>query len=182
MKKLIYILPVIIAAIFSASSCNGTDEWDTYEQWRKENEKWVSQQGSLIAPDGKAYYERVNAEWNRGAYVLMHFFNDRNATAGNLSPMWTSTVQVKYKGRLYNDVAFDSSYTAVDSLFTCAPGDVIAGWGLALQNMHVGDSARVIIPWQLAYGSTSTGTIPAYSALQFDIKLVNISGYEIKPQ
>ena len=47
--------------------------------------------------------------------------------------------------------------------------------------MHVGDSCKIIIPYNLGYGSTSRGTvIKAYSMLEFDIKLVDIYRYERK--
>ena len=110
----------------------------------------------------------------------MHYFNDRSLTEGNLTPLSTSTVSVKYIGRLYNNEPFDSSYLATDSLFTTKVGDVISGWGIALQHMRVGDSVRVVIPYQQAYGATQSGSILPYSNLQFDIKLVDIPLYETK--
>ena len=39
--------------------------------------------------------------------------------------------------------------------------------------MHIGDRWKVYIPYQLAYGKTNNGTIPAYSTLVFDVTLVS---------
>jgi len=39
--------------------------------------------------------------------------------------------------------------------------------------MHKGDHWRVTIPYQLAYGETASGVIPAYSTLVFDIWLTD---------
>ena len=40
--------------------------------------------------------------------------------------------------------------------------------------MYVGERWMVYIPWQSAYGSSSTGSIPGYSALAFDIQLEDV--------
>jgi FKBP-type peptidyl-prolyl cis-trans isomerase FklB len=40
--------------------------------------------------------------------------------------------------------------------------------------MKVGERWEVYIPWQQGYGSSVSGTIPAYSTLIFDVNLVSI--------
>lgn len=181
MKKSLFTLPIVVAILAIVSvSCGGDDTWKTYETWRNNNQQWLQSLRSILDEDGKEFYQRLSPEWNKQAYIYIHYFNDRRETEGNLQPLYTSTCNVKYIGRLYNDVAFDSSYNNVDSIFTTRPSDVIAGWGIALQNMRVGDSVRVAIPYEMAYGTDGSGSIPPYSALQFDIKLVDIPAYEIK--
>ncbi len=167
-------------AALITTSYDDDNTWNDYSEWRDANNDWLLQQGALVGEDGQAFYNRVIPEWNKSAYVYMHFFNDRTKTIGNLSPLYTSTVSVKYIGKLYNDVPFDSSFTAVDSLFTTKLSSVVSGWTIALQEMRVGDSARVVIPYQQGYGANAQGSIPPYSALQFDIKLVDIPAYEVK--
>lgn len=179
MRKLLYILPLLAIALATVSSCNDDDNTD-YTQWRQDNENWLVQQGGLLGDNGQAYYTRVSPDWNKAAYVYMHWFNDRSLTQENLTPLYTSTVSVKYIGRLYNDAPFDSSFLATDSLFNTTLGSVISGWTIALEKMHVGDSVRVLIPYLQGYGINGSGSIPPYSALQFDIKLVDIPLYEIK--
>jgi FKBP-type peptidyl-prolyl cis-trans isomerase FklB len=49
---------------------------------------------------------------------------------------------------------------------------VVDGFSTALQNMHIGDRWLVYIPYTLGYGTTDSGTIPAYSTLVFDITLL----------
>ncbi len=109
-------------------------------------------------------YQTLTPAWNTSANVLIRYLNDRSKTVGNLSPMLNSTVDVKYIGRLYNDVPFDSSYLQTasygDSLFRTQPSSVIQGWTIALLDMRVGDSARVVIPYNLGYGSSGSGVIP----------------------
>lgn len=164
----------------SCTEDENKDTWETYKEWREKNEAWLQQQAAREETSGKAYYQRVVPAWNPGVYVLMHKFNDPTTTQGNLMPLMSSTVNVKYKGMLYNDVAFDSSYTRVDSLYTTKLSNVIEGWQIALQYMHVGDSVEVIIPYESAYGVSGSSAIPPYSALKFQIKLVDIPAYEIK--
>ena len=88
---------------------------------------------------------------------------------------------VKYAGRLYDDTPFDSSYKLTDSLYISQLSDNIKGWWIALSDMRVGDSAVVVIPASQGYGSQSTGIIPPFSALRFNIKLVDIPYYQEKP-
>ena len=186
MKQIL--LPLVVLALAAASmvSCNtGDDEdvWKDYTSWRLANEQWMADMEARQLPDGRKEYTRVVPVWNKNAYVLMKWFNDTMLTADNLRPLYNSTVDVKYIGRLYNGVAFDSSYVATtwgDSIFRARPSGMIAGWQIALERMHVGDSVEVLIPYEYAYGAKSTGTpgteqfIRPYSALQFHIKLVDI--------
>ncbi|MDE5837457.1 MAG: FKBP-type peptidyl-prolyl cis-trans isomerase [Paramuribaculum sp.] len=181
MKKIIIFASLLIAAVVGVSSCSDESTWDTYKDWRETNEQFYQEQKSLKNPDNTPFYTALNPNWLPNSGVLIHFFNDRSLTAGNLVPLVTSTVDVKYKGWLCNDVAFDSSYTATtygDSIFRTIPSQTIVGWQVALTNMAVGDSARVVIPWSLAYGTQSTGSIAPFSNLVFDIKLVDIYSYE----
>ena len=169
-----------LAITMLMGSCMGKDDSETYKDWRQQNEDWFAKQAA-----NTSYYTTVRPSWNNSVYVLMHWYNDRSKTAGNLKPLYTSTVDVKYRGKLYDDTPFDSSYlrtSPADSIFRVqVSGDVIEGWAVALTNMHVGDSCEVIIPYNLAYGTYSRGTvIKPYSMLIFDLKLKSINNYETK--
>lgn len=182
MKRLPYLL--ILAVAIAVAACNSGDDdvWEEYSDWRETNEAWILEQATLTNADGTPYYEKLVPAWNPQAYVLIHYFNDREDTEDNLSPMLTSTVDVKYYGRLYNDEPFDSSYANTqwgDSIFRTTPSSVIEGWAIALQNMRVGDSCEVVIPYQQAYYTSEYGIIIPFSALKFNLKLVDIPYYEI---
>jgi len=179
------LLPLTFLAMAGmVSSCNDDDQstWEQYKEWRQTNIDFYEEQKYLMTPEGENYYNTLTAPWNSGAEILIRYLNDRSKTEGNISPMLTSTVAVKYIGRLYNGEAFDSSYSVKpDSVFTTAVNNVISGWTLALQYMRVGDSVRVVIPYGQAYGSSGSGSIYPYSTLVFDIKLKNVVDYEAKP-
>lgn len=184
MKKLLFAIPLLLLAL---TSCAGDDDkttWDTYTEWREINQQWVDEQADLLGIDGKPVYTKVVPAWNKGAYVLVKWHNDTMLTCDNLRPLSTSTIDVKYKGRLYNDEPFDSSYTntvPADSIYRSRVNDNINGWIIAMERIHVGDSVTLIVPYGSAYGSSSKGKIKPFSALQFDLKLVDIPGEYIRP-
>ena len=121
MKKLPLIF-LFIGLVVGFISCSEEDEnWNEYKEWRNTNNAWLTEQGKRLNPDGTRYYDTIRPDYDKGQYVLAHWFNDRKLTQGNLKPYYTSTVDVKYIGRLYNDEPFDSSYTLMadygDSIF-----------------------------------------------------------------
>ena len=84
------------------------------------------------------------------------------------------TVTVNYTGRLVNGTVFDSSEGKPPFSFTLGVGQVIPGWDEGLQGMKVGGKRQLVIPPDLAYGSSSVGSIPANSTLIFDVELVDV--------
>jgi FKBP-type peptidyl-prolyl cis-trans isomerase FkpA len=90
---------------------------------------------------------------------------------------------VQYTGWLYEASArdnkgkqFDSSRTAGQPFrFPLGTGQVIKGWDQGVVGMKVGESRRLIIPADLAYGDGGAGgVIPPGATLVFDIELVAI--------
>lgn len=169
--------------LLTLTACNADSDDDKKEEvdqeWVDANNAYYDSEASRVDADGSLFYTRIVPQWNSNASILMHRFTDPALTAGNLVPMITSTVNVKYEGKLYDGTVFDNSYSATDSLYTTKVSNVVEGWAIALCNMHVMDSVRVVIPAGQGYGSSSHGSIPAFSTLVFDIKLVDIPGYEI---
>ncbi len=183
MKSLTYIIfAAIISVALFTGACESDNTWEIYEEWRQENDNFYNAQAALKNSDGTLFYRQLTPSWYPSSGVLIHYFNDRSKTEGNLSPLVTSTVDVKYIGRLYNDEPFDSSFTLTangDSIFRFQPTQTITGWQIALSDMRVGDSARVVIPYGQGYEAQTTGSIPPFSTLVFDIKLVDIYRYEL---
>jgi FKBP-type peptidyl-prolyl cis-trans isomerase FkpA len=84
------------------------------------------------------------------------------------------TVTVHYTGALAsNGVIFESSLDGGNPA-TFGLDQVIKGWTQGIPGMQVGESRRLIIPAELAYGSSGAGTIPPNSDLVFDVQLIKI--------
>jgi peptidylprolyl isomerase len=82
---------------------------------------------------------------------------------------------MKYYGTLTNGTLFDENYTKTTAFaFTLGSGQVIAGWDKGLVGMKVGGTRRLVIPAAQAYGSQSTGSIPANADLVFEVQLLRI--------
>jgi len=86
-----------------------------------------------------------------------------------IKPKANGRVRVKYVGRFADGSVFDESAQPVwfklDS--------VISGWRIALQEMPVGSTWRLVIPSAQAYGAEGAGDLIApYSPLVFDLQLL----------
>ncbi|MCH5328759.1 MAG: FKBP-type peptidyl-prolyl cis-trans isomerase [Coprobacter sp.] len=177
MKKLPCIITLLLVFVAFGCKKDKDDEdsnyWTKYEKWRKANVAFFAEQSDNPG------YNKVYPVWDRTAYILLKYHKRGDESVP--SPYLTSTVDVKYEGRLYDGTVFDSSYgqtTYGDSIFRTRISAVIEGWQIALTQMHPGDSCTIIIPSDLAYGEAIQGDILPYSALTFDLKLVDIKTYE----
>lgn len=184
MKK----LPAIAALAIIIGACSGNDDtttWEKYTDWRETNNAWLVQQQARKNPDGTPYFKTLVPDWNPSSFVLIHYLNDRKETEGNLSPLYTSTVDTRYRLELFDGTPIDSSTLATSGgapgIYRAQVNNLIPGWSVALSDMRCGDTAEVVIPHQLAYGSGSAGDLKPYSNLRFNIRLVDIYRYEQSP-
>jgi FKBP-type peptidyl-prolyl cis-trans isomerase FkpA len=90
---------------------------------------------------------------------------------------------VEYTGWLYEAAAtdnkgkqFDSSRSAGRAFkFPLGTGSVIKGWDQGVAGMKIGESRRLVIPPDLAYGDNGAGgVIPPGATLVFDVELIAI--------
>lgn len=85
------------------------------------------------------------------------------------------SVTVNYSGWLKDTgVLFDSSFKPgrTPFPFLLGSGGVIKGWDEGVSGMKIGETRRLIIPPDLAYGAAGKGDIPPNAALIFDIELL----------
>ena len=183
MKKLPFI--IILLAVIAVACAKGEEStWDKYKDWREVNNNWLAEQLSRTNPDGTPYFQKIVPDWNPGAFVLIHYFNDRAETEGKLSPIYTSTVDVRYMLHLYNDTPVDSSSNLTQNgpgIFRCRLNEMIQGWAMAIPDMRCGDTAEIIVPYGVAYGAQTQSGMNPYSNLRFNVRLVNIAHLESSP-
>ena len=183
MKKILYIVAAVIA-LGAVAACTDDDNnkttWEQYADWRQTNITWLEQQQARTNPDGTPYYEVVTPSWYSGASVLMHRFGESNKN--NLRPLSTSTIDVIYQGFNCEGERFDSSLSQTvygPAIMRFKLNEVIDGWTAAFETMYVGDSAEIICPYNMAYGESYVSSlIQPYSALRFNVRLVDVYAYE----
>ena len=88
------------------------------------------------------------------------------------SPDRGSVVTVHYTGKTINGKTFDSSRGGVAPAFRLR--DLIPGWIIALQQMHIGDKWEIYVPAEQGYGRFSQPGIPGGSTLVFDVELLAV--------
>jgi FKBP-type peptidyl-prolyl cis-trans isomerase FkpA len=92
------------------------------------------------------------------------------------------TAVMQYTGWLYEATAKDNKGKQFDSSrgrgafkFPLGTGSVIKGWDQGVLGMKIGESRRLVIPPDLAYGDRGAGgVIPPGATLVFDVELVGI--------
>ena len=90
-----------------------------------------------------------------------------------VTPADTSKVKVHYKGTLIDGTEFDSSYKRNEPT-TFVANQVIKGWTEALTMMPVGSKWEIFVPQELGYGAKEAGQIKPFSALVFEVELLDI--------
>ncbi|HFL7595500.1 TPA: FKBP-type peptidyl-prolyl cis-trans isomerase [Yersinia enterocolitica] len=89
------------------------------------------------------------------------------------APKDSDTVVVNYKGTLADGTEFDNSYKRGEPLSFRLDG-VIPGWTEGLKQIKKGGKITLVIPPELAYGTTGVPGIPANSTLIFDVELLDV--------
>ena len=91
-------------------------------------------------------------------------------------PAKGDTVAVIYKGMLLDGTVFDQSALAGGPFkFRVGTGEIIEGWDKVVATMRKGEKRLVVIPPELAYGSSGiSGVIPSDAFLVFEMELTSI--------
>jgi FKBP-type peptidyl-prolyl cis-trans isomerase len=157
----------MFAVAISFATCN-KDEKEN-DIWREANEADYRK-----ISVNSAYQELKTASGPSGI-----FYKVIKSGTGNEYPLQTSSVKVLYQGSYYTGDVFDagSSKNGISKEFLLTGNYCVRGFSYTLQNMVVGDKWEVYIPYNLGYGSTSSGSLKAYSNLIFEIELLEINQY-----
>ena len=162
-------------------SCDDDDAkttWEQYASWRESNTAWFNEQAMLKDEAGLPLYTLTAAAYNPQNQFLMRFIGNPEENEGNYQPLYTSTATVNYEVHLFEGTTIDSAANFTTQL---SSSGLITGWSEVITRMHVGDSVEAILPYTLAYGSTGAMAVPPYSVLRFNIRLVDVPAYEVRP-
>ncbi len=88
-------------------------------------------------------------------------------------PSVRNVIMAHYTGKTIDGKQFDSSRGGAP--LACRLCDLIEGWVIALQQMHIGDKWELYIPAEMGYGKFSQPGIPGGSTLIFEIELLGIA-------
>lgn len=154
----------------------------------------TEEQAQLVEPGQLFAIRNVYASTNeKSQYIYCKKLVAADKTAER--PLYTGSVTAYYYGTLINGESFDGNFTGYGALDQSIPlppekvpndfespsdfevsGNIISGWTTVLQYMRKGERWMIYIPWASAYGSdgSSSGGIPGYSTLTFDIQLTDV--------
>lgn len=157
--------------------CSCTETIDTAAERRVENEKAFQ-----IYAKNKDGYAKASIP---GAFADHYVYMKKlSAGSGSLKPRSTDYVKAYYTGMLLTAFNSGETHYFVSNRNVASPlliketrvSEELPGIRIALQNMVVGDKVSVIIPWYLGYGEVNLAPVPTYSALRYEVELVEILG------
>lgn len=183
MKKYLHIALMMLCVIAISTSCKDDDNNDVIDDtWRLQNEAAFQEKAN--DPE----FIKILSEGNNG-FIFVKKIKKGNGQRA----FFTSRVTVYYRGWAIDKTKneyFDKLEFEDGEPFRCAVSSqyanysesynpygyssVISGWGVALQNMVVGDKWEVWIPQELAYGTQDYGNIKGYSTLIFEMELMAV--------
>ena len=201
-KKILYQVLIALALPLwglGGSSCNEKDEVGEYDNWQARNQHYVDSIAALAnaGTDGwtkmlafNLVDSEVNPDLNTNHYIYIQKLEDGTGTR---SPEYKDSIRVHYLGRLIPSTSYPqgfifgksySTYTfneETDVPVLMSVSQNVTGFATAVMHMVEGDRWKLVIPYYLGYGEDeyTLVSLPGYSALTFDVKLVRIYKYKI---
>ncbi|MFL2550853.1 MAG: FKBP-type peptidyl-prolyl cis-trans isomerase [Candidatus Thioglobus sp.] len=140
------------------------------QQQTQEKSMEKAQAAEQIGQDFRQAYRQQEGVSETDSGILYRVLTPGTGT----KPKVDDTVVVHYRGTLVDGTEFDSSI-ARGQPATFSLGGIIAGWQESLQLMQEGARWEVVIPPELAYGSTGAGgAIGPQETLIFEIELIEV--------
>lgn len=186
-SNLFFAIALVLVGILS--SCSENKEVSKYDNWKERNESFIDSLATIVENGTDISIKKLVPISSDTRYSVYYKVKESGVTtdedgAAIVSPYYTSKVSVFYYGTLINGDYFDGNFFNTDpNIKFETPANfyvykLINGWAEVLQQMVPGDRWTIYIPHQLAYGTSgSSTTIPGYSTLIFDLKLVEVTDY-----
>lgn len=201
MSKKIYLFSLVLLAL-AFTACSETEEVGKYDNWRSRNEAFIDSLANVFEAGTDPSLQRIKVLQGHD-YIYykkktpIPVVSVPTKVTGK-KPTYTATVTTFYKGTNILEERFDGfegadpvdgdsnpSHADTPPVPFDLSGSVIEGWKEAIPHMEVGERWLIYIPWKYCYGSSgssSTTLIPGYSALIFDIQLLDADSVQEQAQ
>jgi FKBP-type peptidyl-prolyl cis-trans isomerase FklB len=194
MRKTLYTIFVLLSVMFAMMSCSESDGSSSSTEF----DDWQSRNDAFFADIYRKAQENQNNSTEK--WMIIRSFSRPQGTSitdnivvkviaeGEKNyelPLAKDTVRVHYRGRLIpsqnhpDGMVFDSSWSGDYNTLTMtarkfAVNGLTNGFQTAILSMRPKDRWLVYVPYSLGYGTETSGSIPGYSTLIFDITLKDI--------
>ena len=129
---------------------------------------------ALKAESEKAFFEYLRAN-NITDYTASGLFFAKSVVTEGAQPQKGQTARIKFEASYLDGTPLgDSEQLGGQYDLVYGQGKVLKGLEEGVGMMRVGEKARFVLPYTLAYGANPYGNIPAYSNLVFDVELLDI--------
>ena len=129
---------------------------------------------ALKAESEKAFFEYLRAN-NITDYTASGLFFAKSEVTEGAQPQKGQTARIKFEASYLDGTPLgDSEQLGGQYDLVYGQGKVLKGLEEGVGMMRVGEKARFVLPYTLAYGANPYGSIPAYSNLVFDVELLDI--------
>lgn len=143
----------------------------TAAELKAENEKAMQ---ALKADSEKAFFDYLKAN-NITDYTASGLFFNKSVTTEGAQPQEGQIARIKFAASYLDGTPLGDSEQLGDHYdVVIGEGKVLKGLEEAVTMMRVGEKARFVLPYTLAYGTNAFGSIPAYSNLVFDVELLDV--------
>ena len=180
------------------SSCSEETEPESeFANWQEKNEAFINKLASDPSIKKILTYTKESTlpGLSNGDYI---YVDELESGSGTETALFTDSIYYTYRGRLIPSKSYANGYMFEETFLgdfdwatagmkkacvswnkvTTSSGTTTSLWTdgfcTALQNMKKGDHWLVYIPYQLAYGESSSSSVPAYSTLIFEIAIADV--------
>lgn len=184
-------------------SCSEVEEESIYDHWKEKNDAYAdsllavagsnlfSQAADTAKVDAMPIGQLFGIQTRASTTKKKEYVFCKKLTATDeRHPIYTDNFSVFYRGSYITGDEFDGNFegyvatdtnldgmeklpAVYDTPYTFQVGSMIDGWITALQYMREGERWVLYVPYQSAYGASSSSVV-GYSALFFDIILDEI--------
>lgn len=163
MKSIRVIACFVLVVLTAFTSCSKDDDSFSAEllAYFEKNREYIGEKKTEKDANGALLYKQVIAYGDTALYRVL---SKEGTETGH--PSVNTRLTLFLGGKLINGTVFQKEMS-----MNFAPGEVITGLNVILQQNTVGETVEAIIPASLGYGYNNNATIPAGSTLIFKYKI-----------